>query len=131
MKPGIPVVCIRTYCLKPVRNFDKVMWIFSPGHADNVTGKERAYSLAGLAAIDNDLMLDPPTVYSLAMSLRELYTEYIPDRIITRCLLTLRREHSIHVKAPTAHPDVRYVLVASTSSWLNQLVNTFAPCDGP
>ena len=36
-------------------------WIFSPGHA-GVTGNEGADSLTGSAAIDNYLVLDPPTV---------------------------------------------------------------------
>ena len=35
--------------------------IFSPGHVD-VIGNERADSLTGDAAIDNNLTLDPPTV---------------------------------------------------------------------
>ena len=49
--------------LEPLRNsaLQKITWIFSPGHA-GVTGNERADSLAGSAAIDNDLVLDPPTV---------------------------------------------------------------------
>ena len=49
--------------LEPLRNsrLERVTWIFSPGHA-GVTGNERADSLAGTAAIDNDLILDPPTV---------------------------------------------------------------------
>ena len=49
--------------LEPLRNsvLKKVTWIFSPGHA-GVTGNERADSLAGSAVIDNDLILDPPTV---------------------------------------------------------------------
>ena len=40
---------------------EKLIWIFSPGHA-GVLGNERADSLAGTAAIDNNLTLDPPTV---------------------------------------------------------------------
>ena len=49
--------------LNPLQNsaLQKITWIFSPGHA-GVTGNERADSLAGSAAIDNDLVLDPPTV---------------------------------------------------------------------
>ena len=49
--------------LEPLQNssLQKITWIFSPGHA-GVTGNERADSLAGSAAIDNDLVLDPPTV---------------------------------------------------------------------
>ena len=49
--------------LEPLRNsaLEKIMWIFSPRHAD-VTGKEQADSLAGSIAINNNLILDPPTV---------------------------------------------------------------------
>ena len=45
--------------LEPLRNsvLEKVTWIYSPGHA-GVTGNERADSLTGSAAIDNDLTLD-------------------------------------------------------------------------
>ena len=49
--------------INPLQNsaLEKVTWIFSLEHA-GVTGNERADSLAGSAAIDNDLVLDPPTV---------------------------------------------------------------------
>ena len=40
---------------------EKLTWVFSPGHA-RVSGNERADTLAGTAAIDNNLTLDPPTV---------------------------------------------------------------------
>ena len=40
---------------------EKLTWVFSPGHA-GVSGNERADTLAGTAAIDNNLTLDPPTV---------------------------------------------------------------------
>ena len=40
---------------------EKITWIFSPGHA-GVVGNERADTLAGSAIIDNNLILDPPTV---------------------------------------------------------------------
>ena len=40
---------------------ERLTWIFSPGHA-GVQGNERADSLAGAAAIDNNLTIDPPTV---------------------------------------------------------------------
>ena len=40
---------------------ESLTWIFSPGHA-GVQGNERADSLAGEAAIDGNLTLDPPTV---------------------------------------------------------------------
>ena len=40
---------------------ERLTWIFSPGHA-GVSGNERADSLAGTAAIDNNLTLDPPSV---------------------------------------------------------------------
>ena len=40
---------------------ENVTWIFSPGHA-GVRGNERADSLAGDAAIDGNLTLDPPAV---------------------------------------------------------------------
>ena len=40
---------------------ERLIWVFSPGHA-GVIGNERADSLAGDAAIDNNLTLDPPTV---------------------------------------------------------------------
>ena len=48
--------------LEHLRNsaLEKITWIFSPGHA-GVTGNERADSLAGSAAIVNDLVLDPHT----------------------------------------------------------------------
>ena len=41
--------------------FERVTWIFSPGHA-GVVGNERADVLAGSATIDNNLTLDPSTV---------------------------------------------------------------------
>ena len=55
--------CMYADWLEPLRNsaLERITWIFSPGHA-GVTGNERADSLAGSAAIDNDLVLDPPTV---------------------------------------------------------------------
>ena len=40
---------------------ESLTWVFSPGHA-GVQGNERADSLAGEAAIDGNLTLDPPTV---------------------------------------------------------------------
>ena len=40
---------------------EHLTWIFSPGHA-GVMGNERADSLAGEAVIDNNLVIDPPTV---------------------------------------------------------------------
>ena len=55
--------CMYADWLEPLRNsaLERITWIFSPGHA-GVTGNERADSLAGSAAINNDLVLDPPTV---------------------------------------------------------------------
>ena len=49
--------------INPLQNsaLQKITWIFSSGHA-GVTGNERADSLAGSAAIDNDLVLDPSKV---------------------------------------------------------------------
>ena len=49
--------------LKTLRNsaLEKLTWVFSPGHA-GVLGNERADTLAGTAAIDNNLTLDPKTV---------------------------------------------------------------------
>ena len=41
--------------------FERVTWIFSPGHA-GVVGNERADVLAASATIDNNLTLDPSTV---------------------------------------------------------------------
>ena len=40
---------------------ERLTWVFSPGHA-GVQGNERADSLAGTAAIDNNFTIDPPTV---------------------------------------------------------------------
>ena len=42
-------------------SLENITWIFSPGHA-GVRGNERADSLAGDAAIDRNLTLDPPAV---------------------------------------------------------------------
>ena len=42
-------------------SLENITWIFSPGHA-GVQGNERADSLAGDAAIDGNLTLDPPAV---------------------------------------------------------------------
>ena len=55
--------CMYADWLEPLRNsaLERITWIFSQGHA-GVTGNEQADSLAGSAAIDNDLVLDPPTV---------------------------------------------------------------------
>ena len=40
---------------------ERLTLVFSPGHA-GVQGNERADSLAGTAAIDNNLTIDPPSV---------------------------------------------------------------------
>ena len=40
---------------------ERLTWVFSPGHS-GVVGNERADRLAGTAAVDNNLTLDPPTV---------------------------------------------------------------------
>ena len=49
--------------MKSLRNsaLEKLTWVFSPGHA-GVLGNERADTISGTAAIDNNLTLDPPTV---------------------------------------------------------------------
>ena len=40
---------------------ERLTWVFSPGHL-GVVGNERADRLAGTAAVDNNLTLDPPSV---------------------------------------------------------------------
>ena len=43
---------------------ERITWVFSPGHA-GVRGNERADVLAGTAPIDDDYILDPPTVLQI------------------------------------------------------------------
>ena len=43
---------------------ERITWIFSPGHA-GVRGNERADVLAGTAPLDDNYILDPPTVIQL------------------------------------------------------------------
>ena len=49
------------------RALEKLTFVYSPGHA-GVSGNERADSLAGTAAIDNNLILDPPSVLHVSNS---------------------------------------------------------------
>ena len=41
---------------------ERLIWVFSPGHA-GVQSNERADSLASTASNDNNLTIDPPTVF--------------------------------------------------------------------
>ena len=67
---------------------EKLIWIFSPGHA-GVLGNERADSLAGTAAIDNNLTLDPPTVMQCVRQHLEKKTDFQPLHI--SCLVSKRK----------------------------------------
>ena len=64
-----------------------IVWLFCPGHS-GVKGNERADTLAGTAAIDNNFTLDPPTVIAHVKehlcSNRESSSSYTLQRLLEK-----------------------------------------------
>ena len=89
---------------------EKLTWVFSPGHA-GVSGNERADALAGTAAIDNNLTLDPPTVLQCVKQ----HLEEIRIEISSYTLSRLKE------KGVQAGEGVRSNLRGATRRRLNQI----------
>ena len=98
--------------LKTLRNsaLEKLTWVFSPGHA-GVLGNERADTLAGTAAIDNNLTLDPPTVL-------QCIRQQLEDNRVPSSSYTLSR---LKEKGVQAGEGVRSNLRGATRRRLNQV----------
>ena len=98
--------------LKSLRNsaLEKLTWVFSPGHA-GVLGNERADTLAGTAAIDNNLTLDPPTVL-------QCIRQQLEDNRVPSSSYTLSR---LKEKGVQAGEGVRSNLRGATRRRLNQI----------